>query len=49
MTLPEYGYSGSVLISRTIVMDDGRIIANGLTMEILEDEELLDAHELESG
>jgi cobalt/nickel transport system ATP-binding protein len=29
---------------RTIVMDDGRIVADGLTMEILENEELLTAH-----
>jgi len=28
-------------------MDDGQIVADGLTMEILEDEELLNAHGLE--
>lgn len=32
---------------RTIVMDEGRIVADGLTMEILDDEELLTAHGLE--
>ena len=35
------------LFPRTIVMDDGRVLADGLTMEILEDEELLTAHGLE--
>jgi cobalt/nickel transport system ATP-binding protein len=35
------------LFPRTIVMDDGQIVANGLTMDILEDEELLTAHGLE--
>ncbi len=35
------------LFPRTIVMDDGNIVADGLTMEILEDEELLTAHGLE--
>jgi cobalt/nickel transport system ATP-binding protein len=35
------------LFSRTIVMDDGQIVADGLTMEILEDEVLLYAHGLE--
>jgi hypothetical protein len=28
-------------------MDDGQIVADGLTMEILEDEELLNTHGLE--
>jgi len=28
----------------TIVIDDENVVANGLTMEILEDEELLIAH-----
>jgi energy-coupling factor transporter ATP-binding protein EcfA2 len=35
------------LFPRTIVMDEGRVVADGLTMEILEDEELLNAHGLE--
>jgi len=35
------------LFPRTIVMDDGKIVADGLTSEILEDEELLSAHGLE--
>ena len=35
------------LFPRTIVMDDGNIVADGLTMEILENEELLTAHGLE--
>jgi cobalt/nickel transport system ATP-binding protein len=35
------------LFPRTIVMDDGNIVADGLTMEILENEELLNAHGLE--
>jgi cobalt/nickel transport system ATP-binding protein len=35
------------LFPRTIVMDDGQIVADGLTMEILEDEKLLTAHGLE--
>ncbi len=35
------------LFPRTIVMDEGRVVADGLTMEILEDEELLTAHGLE--
>ena len=35
------------LFPRTIVMDDGNIVADGLTMDILEDEELLTAHGLE--
>lgn len=37
------------LFPRTIVMDDGRIVADGLTMNILDDEELLSAHGLERG
>jgi hypothetical protein len=28
------------------VIDEGRVVADGLTMEILENEELLTAHEL---
>jgi energy-coupling factor transporter ATP-binding protein EcfA2 len=35
------------LFLRTIVMDEGQVVADGLTMEILEDEELLTAHGLE--
>jgi cobalt/nickel transport system ATP-binding protein len=35
------------LFPRTIVMDEGCIVADGLTMEILEDEDLLQAHGLE--
>ncbi len=35
------------LFPRTIVMDEGRVVADGLTMDILEDEELLTAHGLE--
>ena len=35
------------LFPRTGVMDDGQIMADGLTMEILEDEALLIAHGLE--
>lgn len=35
------------LFPRTIVMDEGRVVADGLTMEILDDEELLTAHGLE--
>lgn len=35
------------LFPRTIVMDEGRVVADGLTMEILEDEALLNAHGLE--
>jgi energy-coupling factor transporter ATP-binding protein EcfA2 len=35
------------LFPRTIVMDDGNIVADGLTMDILENEELLTAHGLE--
>jgi len=34
------------LFPRTVVMDDGQIVADGLTMEILEDEELLNLHGL---
>jgi ABC-type branched-subunit amino acid transport system ATPase component len=30
-----------------IVMDEGRVVADGLTMEILENEDLLTAHGLE--
>ena len=35
------------LFPRTIVMDEGRVVADGLTMEILNNEELLTAHGLE--
>ena len=35
------------LFPRTIIMDEGRIVADGLTMEILEDEKLLEEHGLE--
>jgi cobalt/nickel transport system ATP-binding protein len=35
------------LFPRTIVMDDGQIVADGVTMEILADEKLLEAHGLE--
>ncbi len=35
------------LFPRTIVMDDGRIVADGKTKEILEDEKLLNEHGLE--
>ncbi len=35
------------LFPRTIIMDEGRVVADGLTMEILEDEALLSAHGLE--
>jgi cobalt/nickel transport system ATP-binding protein len=35
------------LFPRTIVMDDGRIVADGMTHEILEDEKFLNEHGLE--
>ena len=35
------------LFPRTVVMDEGRVVADGLTMDILEDEALLTAHGLE--
>ncbi len=35
------------LFPRTVVMDEGRVVADGLTYEILEDESLLTAHGLE--
>jgi len=35
------------LFPRTIVMDDGRIVADGMTQEILEDEQFLNEHGLE--
>jgi cobalt/nickel transport system ATP-binding protein len=35
------------LFPRTIVMDDGRIVADGMTQEILEDETFLSEHGLE--
>lgn len=34
-------------VPRTIVMDEGRVVADGLTMEILDDEKLLTEHGLE--
>lgn len=37
------------LFPRTVVMDDGQIVADGLTAEILEDEKLLESHGLEKG
>jgi energy-coupling factor transporter ATP-binding protein EcfA2 len=37
------------LFPRTIVMDDGNIVADGSTSEILDNEELLMAHGLERG
>ena len=37
------------LFPRAIVMDDGKIVADGLTMDIMEDEDLLSAHGLERG
>ncbi len=35
------------LFPRTVVMDEGRVVADGLTAEILGDEALLTAHGLE--
>ncbi len=35
------------LFPRTIVIDEGQVVADGLTMEILENEGLLTAHGLE--
>ena len=35
------------LFPRTIIMDNGEIVADGLTLEILEDQSLLEAHGLE--
>jgi len=35
------------LFPRTIVMDDGRIVADGMTKEILENEKFLNEHGLE--
>lgn len=35
------------LFPRTVIMDNGQIVANGLTMEILDDAVLLEAHGLE--
>ena len=35
------------LLPRTVVMDDGAIVADGLTAEILDDAALLEAHGLE--
>ena len=36
-----------MLFPRTIVMDDGQIVADGMTSEILEDEKFLNEHGLE--
>jgi energy-coupling factor transporter ATP-binding protein EcfA2 len=35
------------LFPRTIVMDDGQVVADGMTKEILEDEQFLNEHGLE--
>jgi energy-coupling factor transporter ATP-binding protein EcfA2 len=35
------------LFPRMIIMDEGEIVADGPTLELLEDEALLDAHGLE--
>jgi cobalt/nickel transport system ATP-binding protein len=35
------------LFPRTVVMDEGQIVADGLTTDVLEDEKLLEAHGLE--
>jgi len=35
------------LFPRTIVMDDGRVVADGMTSEILEDEKFLNERGLE--
>jgi cobalt/nickel transport system ATP-binding protein len=35
------------LFPRTVVMDEGQVVADGLTMEILENAKLLEAHGLE--
>ena len=35
------------LFPRMVIMDEGKIVADGLTAELLEEEELLDAHGLE--
>jgi cobalt/nickel transport system ATP-binding protein len=35
------------LFPRMIVLDEGRVVADGLTMEVLENAELLTAHGLE--
>jgi cobalt/nickel transport system ATP-binding protein len=35
------------LFPRTIIMDNGEIVADGLTLDILEDQSLLEAHGLE--
>jgi energy-coupling factor transporter ATP-binding protein EcfA2 len=35
------------LFPRTIVINEGRVVTDGLTMEILENEELLTTHGLE--
>ena len=40
-------FAKKILFARTIVMDEGRVAADGLTMEILENEELLTVHGLE--
>ncbi len=38
----------AVLCSRTLVMDEGRIVAEGPTLDLLRDEAMLEAHGLES-
>jgi cobalt/nickel transport system ATP-binding protein len=35
------------LFPRMVIMDEGRIVSDGLTMELLDNEELLEAHGLE--
>ena len=36
------------LFPRMVIMDEGKIVADGLTAELLEDEGLLEAHGLEA-
>jgi energy-coupling factor transporter ATP-binding protein EcfA2 len=35
------------IFPRTIIMDDGRVVADGLTEDLMSDQELLEAHGLE--
>lgn len=35
------------LLPRMVIMDEGRVVANGLTAELLQDEQMLQAHGLE--
>jgi cobalt/nickel transport system ATP-binding protein len=35
------------LLPRTIIMDEGQVVADGLTDQIMQDEALLNAHGLE--